>query len=176
MNASPETRNPDTIKLLLRIQRQFLRCVAKSRGDEASFLQLLDLLEDNEADIEKREEAEKMVMEAVLVFGEWVGHGDLLTVKMVQEAKMLMFGSATAFGRLEFLGPFRLQLLHMKMKKVAQDYAACMKREINFDDVLTLPWLAAYTRMKVSNKGKEIKKNDSSLEQHIMILMCLNQN
>ena len=54
----------------------------------------------------------------MLEFGEWVGHGDLLTVKMVQEARMMMVGSATAFGRLEFLGPFRLQLLHMKMKKI----------------------------------------------------------
>ena len=26
-----------------------------------------------------------------------------------------------AFGRLEFLGPFRLQLLHMKMKRVVHD-------------------------------------------------------
>ena len=56
-------------------------------------------------------------MEVVLKFGIWIGAGDLLTVKMVQEAIMLMAGSATAFGRLEFLGPFRLQLLHMKMKK-----------------------------------------------------------
>ena len=131
---------------------------------------MLKLLEDTDADIEKREEAEGLVMEAVLEFGEWIGHGDLLTVKMVQEAKMLMIGSATAFGRLEYLGPMRLQLLHMKMKKVAQDYAACMQREINFDDVLTLSWLAALTRMKVSNKQKEIKKNDSSFERHDQFL------
>ena len=35
-------------------------------------------------------------------------------------------GSATAFGRHEFLGPFRLQLLHMKMNK------ACQVRSIPF--------------------------------------------
>ena len=173
MNASQETKNPDTIKLLLRIQRQYLKCVAKSREDEVSFLQILNILEDTDADTEKREDAEKYVMEAVLEFGEWIGHGDLLTVKMVQEAKLLMVGSATAFGRLEFLGPFRLQLLHMKMKKVAQDYNASMKREINFDDVLSLPWLAALTRMKVSNKGKEIKKNDSSFERHDQFLAAV---
>ena len=36
-----ETRNPDTIKLLIRIQRQFLKCVAKSKGDDPSFHLLL---------------------------------------------------------------------------------------------------------------------------------------
>ena len=127
---------------------------------------MLTLLEDTEAPVDEREAAEEVVMLAVLAFGEWLGHCDLLTVKMVQEARMLMIGSATAFGRLEYLGPFRLQLLHMKMKKIAQDYSSCMKREINFDDVLTVSWLSALTRVKVSNKGKEIKKNDSSFERH----------
>ena len=161
-----ETKNPDTIKLLIRIQRQYLRSVAKAKGDDPSFLKMLTLLEDTEAPVDEREAAEEVVMLAVLAFGEWLGHGDLLTVKMVQEARMLMIGSATAFGRLEYLGPFRLQLLHMKMKKIAQDYSSCMKREINFDDVLTVSWLSALTRVKVSNKGKEIKKNDSSFERH----------
>ena len=32
-------------------------------------------------------------MDAVSEFGVWIGHGDLLTVKMVQEARMLMQGS-----------------------------------------------------------------------------------
>ena len=122
---------------------------------------------------EGREVAEKLVKDAVLEFGVWIGHGDLLTVKMIMEAKMLMSGSATAFGRLEFLGPFRLQLLHMKMKKVAQDYSHCMKNDINFDDVLSLAWLAALTRIKVSNKGKDIKKNDSSFEKHDQFLAAV---
>ena len=168
-----ETKNPDTIKLLLRIQRQFLRCVAKSKGDNLSFLLLLAKLEDAEAPDDEREAAEGHVMAAVIDFGVWVGHGDLLTVKMVLEAKMLMSGSATAFGRLEYLGPFRLQMLHMKMKKTAQDYAHCMKNEINFDDILSIPWLAALTRIKVSNKGKEIKKNDSSFEKHDQFLAAV---
>ena len=43
----------------------------------------------------------------------------------------------------EFLGPFKLQLLHMKMKKICQDYGACMKQEMNFDDNISLPWMAA---------------------------------
>ena len=109
-----------TIKLLIRIQRQFLQAIAESRIDDPKFGKLLQTLEDPDVDTSEREKAEKLVHEAVLSFGEWIGHGDLLTVKMVQEARMLMAGSATAFGRLEFLGPFRLQLLHMKMKKVCQ--------------------------------------------------------
>ena len=45
-----------------------------------------------------------------------------------------------------------------------------MKHDINFDDVLSLPWLAALTRVKVSNKSKDIKKNDSSFELHDQFL------
>ena len=52
----------------------------------------------------------------------------------------------------------------MKMKKVAQDYSECMKDENNFDDKLSLPWLSSMARVKVSNKSKDIKKNDSSLD------------
>ena len=103
--ALQETRNPDTIKLLISIQRQYLRAVAKSNEDEPSFLQMVKLLEDPEVNEIEREAAEVAVKTACLAFGEIVLHGDLLTVKMIQEAIMLMAGSATAFGRLEFLGP-----------------------------------------------------------------------
>ena len=102
---------------MIRIQRQFLHAVGKTVENEQAFLVKLRLLEDPDADNEVREDAEKEVMMEVEKFGVWIGAGDLLTVKMIQEAVMLMAGSATAFGRLEFLGPFRLQLLHMKMKK-----------------------------------------------------------
>ena len=161
-----ETKNPDVIKLLIRIQRQLILSVAKSLGSNPDFLEKIRLLEDVDAEEAERVAAEKVVMEEVLKFGVWIGSGDLLTVKMIQEAKMLMAGSATAFGRLEFLGPFRLQLLHMKMKKICQDFAATMKHEINFDDKLSVPWLAALSRMKISSKAKDIKKNDSSFERH----------
>ena len=154
------------IKLMIRIQRQFLCVVAKSVENKKEFKEKLRLLEDVDADTEAREKAEEEVMEVVQKFGIWIGAGDLLTVKMVQEATMLMSGSATAFGRLEFLGPFRLQLFHMKMKKICQDFSACMKNTINFDDKISLPWLTALTRVKVSNKAKDIKKNDSSFELH----------
>ena len=116
--AYQETKNPDTIKLLIKLQRQYLSAVAKSRNDDPSFLKLLNLLEDLDASEVEREAAEEDVKKACLEFGEWLGSGDLLTVKMVLEATMLMAGSATAFGRLEFLGPFRLQLLHMKVGRI----------------------------------------------------------
>ena len=116
-----ETKNADTIKMAVRIQRQFLKSVAKFKDDDPAFHRLLAMLEDPDLSNEEREAAEKRVMEAVEEYGVWIGHGDLLTVKMFLEAKMLMKGSASAFGRLEFLGgPFRLQLLHMKMRKVVQ--------------------------------------------------------
>ena len=161
-----ETKNPDVIKLLIRIQRKFILSVAKAQGNRPDFLEKIRLLEDVDAEEAERKEAEQVVMEEVLKFGVWIGSGDLLTVKMIQEATMLMAGSATAFGRLEFLGPFRLQLLHMKMKKICQDFAATMKHEINFDDKLSVPWLTALSRMKISNKAKDIKKNDSTFERH----------
>lgn len=99
-----ETKNPDTIKLLIRIQRSFLQSVAGSREDEVEFRGLLELLEDPNAEEEKRKAAEMTVHNAVKLYGEWIGHGDLLTVKMVQEAKMLMAGSATAFGTFLLFG------------------------------------------------------------------------
>ena len=141
-----ETQNSDTIKLLVRLQRKFLKSVAKSRGDDPEFLRLLVIIEDENISDLERELAEKLVMEAVLEHGVWIGHGDLLTVKMVLEAKKLMSGSATAFGRLEFLlgvGPFRRQLLHMKKGKTSQDYAQGMIKLVNFNDVLSIPWSAA---------------------------------
>ena len=41
-----------------------------------------------------------------------------------------------------------------------------MKNDINYDDKVSLPYLTALTRMKVSNKAKDIKKNDSAFELH----------
>ena len=147
--------------------------MAKSKDDDPCFLELLKVLEDSEATETEREAAEEKVMLACLEFGELVLHGDLLTVKMIQEATMLMAGSASAFGRLEFIGPCRLQMLHMKMKKISQDFSLCMKQEVNYDDVMSLAWLTALTRMKVSNKEKDIKKNDSSFEKHDQFLAAV---
>ena len=49
----------------------------------------------------------------------------------------------TAIERLDFLGIFRIQLLHMKMAKVMQDYKFCMQTVQNQDDKGSLSWFAA---------------------------------
>ena len=41
-----------------------------------------------------------------------------------------------------------------------------MKSLVNFEDVLSLSWLASLARIKVANKAKDIKKNDSTFELH----------
>ena len=78
------------IKLMIRIQRQFLCVVAKSVDDEKAFKEKLAILEDAEADTETREKVEHEVKEVVEKFGVWIGAGDLLTVKMVQEFRRLL--------------------------------------------------------------------------------------
>ena len=152
--------------MLVRIQREYLDFVSKFRGDDPEFKKLLSHLEDLDIDDEAREMAERKVKEACLEYGELILHGDLLTVKMIQEAMLLMSGSSTAFERLDFIGPCRIQMLHMKMKKVCQDYFLVMPKEINYDDVCSLPWMTSLTGIKVSNKEKDIKKNDASFELH----------
>ena len=139
--------------------------VSKFKNDER-ISHCIVLLEDPNASDSERNAAEGIVKEACLEYGELILHGDLLTVKMIQEARMNMSSAATAFERLEFLGPCRLQMLHMKMKKVVQDFSIAMKEALNYDDVLSLAWSAALSRMKVGNKEKDIKKNDSSFERH----------
>ena len=118
-----ETKNADTIKLLVKVQDSYLKSVAEFYGNSPEILNSLKALEDQDISEEEREVAEVRMKQACLDYGELIMHGDLLTVKMIQEAISTMSGSATAYGRLEFLGPCRIQLLHMKMKKVGQDYA-----------------------------------------------------
>ena len=79
--------------------------MTKFKGDDPGFVKQVALLEDEKASEKEREMAEKIVIEAADEFGIWIGHGDLLTVKMVQEARASMAGSATLFGKLGFLGP-----------------------------------------------------------------------
>ena len=148
------------------IQRNFLDAVLRASGNDPGLTKSIKLLEDPDVEEEVRVAAEANVNEACMKYGELILHGDLLTVKMIQEAKVLMSGAATAFERLEFIGPCRLQMLHMKMKKLCQDFALCMVHDINYDDVLSLPWCTALTGVKVSNEEKDIKKNDSSFEMH----------
>ena len=162
-----ETKNSDTVLLCLQRQRLYLRRVASWMQNDKEFMKDLMLLEDLEVEEVVRVAAEKKVMATCLVYGENISHGDLLTVAMLDSARLIMAGSTTAFGRLEFLGSMRLGLMHLKMKKVCVDYAAMMPSLVNFDDVGCLAWLSSICNMvKISNKPKEIKKNDNSFEHH----------
>lgn len=129
-----ETKNAHTVRLLLRLQRKYLRDVSSWKKEDPDFLKDLNLLEDCDADAALREVAEVRVKAVCLLYGEFISHGDLLTVAMFENAKLIMAGSVTAFGRLEFLGAMRLGFMHMKMKKVCIDYGSMMKSVVNFDD------------------------------------------
>jgi hypothetical protein len=137
---------------------------------DKQFMRDLILLEDCEATEEARVVVENSVKATCLVYGENISHGDLLTVAMLDNARLIMAGS-TAFGRLEFLGNMRLGLMHLKMKKVCVDYAAMMPSLVNFDDVGCLAWLCSISnKHKISNKSKEIKKNDNSFKHHDQVI------
>ena len=162
-----ETKNSDTVLLFLRRQRLYLRRVACWMGHERGFMLDLSLLEDSEAEQSVREAAEARVKAICLVYGENIDHGDLLTVAMWGNAKLIMSGSTTAFGRLEFLNIMRLGLLHLKMKKVCLDFKAMMPTTVNFDDEGCLAWLCSIANKTViSNDPKDIKKDDNSFEHH----------
>jgi hypothetical protein len=169
-----ETLNSDTVLLCLRRQRKYLQRVASWRGESADFLADLVLLEDAEAEMEDRVAAEERVKQICLEYGEDISHGDLLTVAMQENARLIMAGSVTAFGRLEFLGGMRLGLMHLHMKKVCVDMAAMMPSLANVNDQGSLAWHATITgKNRISNKTKDIKKNDSSYEEHKQFFCAL---
>ena len=166
-----ETKNSDTVLLCMSRQRKFLQRVAEWKQKDPSFMKDLSKLEDSEAVESDRVEAELRVKAACKEYGENISHGDLLTVAMFQNAKLIMAGSVTAFGRLEFLGIMRLGLLHLKMKYVCGNFSSMMKQEVNYSDIGRLSWLASITnKPSISNRPKDIKKNDSSFEHHDQVM------
>jgi hypothetical protein len=58
----------------------------------------LTLLEDVEAEVSVREAAEERVMKVCQEYGEDISHGDLLTVAMQENAKVIMAGSGCLGG------------------------------------------------------------------------------
>ena len=162
-----ETKNSDTVLLCLQRQRLYLHRVASWMKHDENFMKDLLLLEDSSVKEEVRVEAEQRVKSVCLVYGENISHGDQLTVAMLDSARLIMKGSTTAFGRLEFLGQMRLGLMHFKMKKVCLDFLSLMPSLVNFDDIGCLAWISSICqKTKISNVGKEIKKNDNSFEHH----------
>ena len=141
------------------LQRRFLHEeVAASVQNRAEYREDLKVIENKEVTAHEREQAEHRVKQEVLRHGAWIGHGDLLTYKMFYVAKSLRQHSVTAFERLDFLEIFRLQLFHMKMAKVFQDFKSCLKRETNLEDEGSLAWISNILGMDwVSNNAQKIK-------------------
>ena len=105
---------------------------------------------------------------AVEEYGCWVGYGDQLTWQVMQDIKVVVAQEVTAFGRLEFLGPFRLAGMHSLMKKVSTDFKAVMKKLTNFSDPCCMSQMASRCGLdrQISNEKKKIVTNDSSFELH----------
>ena len=162
-----ETKNSHACRLLIQKQRKHLRSVASWKKYDPDFMKDLKLLEDKDAKVEVREEAEKRVKVASREYGESLDNGDLLTKIMWENVKQIMAGSVTAFGRLEFLPDMFMGLMHFDMKKTCIDYKAMMSSIVNFDDEGCLAWLASVCgKTNISNNPKDIKKDDCSFEHH----------
>ena len=129
--AATETSHSDMVRMAYQVQEEFLKLVANYKNGSPDFKADLELLENSDVEVEA---AEERVKAAVADYGEWVSYGDQLTWQIFQDIKVITAQEVTAFGRMEFLGPFRLGGLHSLMKKDCLDYGATMKKLINFKD------------------------------------------
>ena len=85
-----ETVNAEMVMYLDNTQKRFLEVeVAESVEDRDEYLRDVAIAYNVKADTVVREEAIKRIKEEVLRHGVWIGHGDLLTVKMFYTAKSL---------------------------------------------------------------------------------------
>ena len=85
-----ETVNSEMVQYLDILQRKFLHEeVAAGVEDKSEYIKDLKTIEDRDASDTVRKEAEDRVKKEVLRHGSWIGHGDLLTVKMFYIAKSL---------------------------------------------------------------------------------------
>ena len=88
--ALQETVNSEMVEYLDKVQRQFLEVeVAESAENKEEYLADVKLACNVNATYEIREAAENRIKNEVLKHGVWIGHGDLLTVKMFYVAKSL---------------------------------------------------------------------------------------
>jgi hypothetical protein len=139
-----ETKNSDIVKIVEQEQLDFLRLLGEQVADKAAFMRDLDMIRDNESKDEDRVPAEIRMHEAVKTSGEYIGHGDLLTIERFYIAKRLRRSGVTAYERLDYVKYFRPELFHAKMNKVIQDYAFTMKKDINAQDKLSLGWFNGF--------------------------------
>ena len=85
-----ETVNSEMVQYLDILQRKFLHEeVAAGVEDKSEYIKDLKTIEDRDASDTVRKEAEDRVKKEVLRHGSWIGHEDLLTVKMFYIAKSL---------------------------------------------------------------------------------------
>ena len=87
--ALQETVNAEMVEYLVQVQMKFLLDeVAEGAENKAEFLKDMKLATDEEGG-EVREDAEERIKREVVQHGVWIGHGDLLTMKMFYVAKSL---------------------------------------------------------------------------------------
>ena len=172
-----ETNTNEMINLAVDLQKEKLSLLARQRPNDVQFqtdlARIYELVTGDESGTDKhnRELAEYRVEKVVQEAGEFIGHGDLLTVKMFQKAVLLRSGSARAVDRLVFLGAFRLQLFHLVMNKTALDIISGMPKEKNRIDEGSLGQLSGALGVSgwFTNNKKKIVRG-GNYEKHSQVL------
>ena len=137
------------IEMFLDIQREILDRILEQNPNDQQYLADLHLIRQDIVEEETVEAkalrlaAEGRVLDVVLRHGEDVGHGDLLTFEKVRQAILMQATFTRAIDRLEYIGPFRLQLFHLTMAKCAMDIYSAMPDRNMFEDPGSLAHSAA---------------------------------
>ena len=84
-----ETVNAEMVEYLDNIQMEFLLEVAEGAHNKHEYLDDITIIQDKDVSVTVREQAEDRVKREVRRHGSWIGHGDLLTMKMFYVAKSL---------------------------------------------------------------------------------------
>ena len=122
-----EKKNSDIQQIVEREQLDYLHLITELVPDKSQYIGDLAIIQDKDAGSEIREGAENRVHKACLSAGEYIGHGDLLTMQRFFYAKRLRQDQITAYERLEYVKYFFLSEFHLKMNKVILDYQFGMK-------------------------------------------------
>ena len=155
-----ETKNTDIVRIVEQEQLDYLRLVGEQACDKPAFLIDLDIIRDCEGLEEVRTAAEERMREACKCYGEYIGHGDLLSCDRFFIAKRLRRSAVTTFESLEYVKYFCPELFHIKLNKVQHDFGFTMKPDINAKDKLSVGWFNGFLDMptQVTNNAATIKK------------------
>ena len=115
-----ETVNAEMVMYLDNTQKRFLEIeVAESVEDRGEYLKDVALAYNVKADAMVREEAIQRIKKEVLRHGVWVGHGDLLTVKMFYTAKSLRYALLSFISNVYYvLGMSVLNILLLNLQSI----------------------------------------------------------